>query len=335
MKKGFRLFKPILTLLVFPTLIASAQEKEKKKYEFVKEKDFTQTYSASGNDRLNISNQFGRVDIKTWNKNEVKVDVHIATSSNIKEANDERFDNIDIKHSKEGNNISFRTVMNSTDKQNNYKGNQSNTIDIDYVVYMPANLSLDVKNKFGKTIVPELNSTVTIVQEFGELTAGRLPQNAEVEVKFSKASFESLNNAKLNIEFANDPIVIKSATGKLDIKVKHSKKGVTIYADQLTDLDADAEFSNIGVVVSKNASADFRIKTNFGSMTNNTSFAIKDEEEGREERRYGPTFNHTYKGTVGNGKMKVNLDGRHSDIIISHDAPTFSQKSKKRNTVVI
>jgi hypothetical protein len=333
MKKQ-RLLSNLFILLTFSVSIASAQEKEKKKYEFSKERNFSQTYNASGNDKLKISNQFGTVDIKTWNKNEVKVDVHIATSSNIKEANDDRFESIEIKHSKEGNSIFFETEMNNT-KNKSYKGNQNNTIDIDYVVYMPANITLSVKNKFGKTIIPDLNNEVKIEQQFGELVTGRLSQNADIEVKFSKASFEALNNADLSIEFAKDPVNIKNATGKLDLRVRHSKSGVTINTDQLTDLDVDVEFSNIGLVLNKNASADFRIKTNFGSLTNNTSFAIKDEDEDRDERKYGPTFNHTYKGIAGNGKMKVNVDGKHSDIIISNEAPDFSKIKKKKNKEVI
>jgi hypothetical protein len=333
MKKQRLLFK-LFTLLTFSVSVASAQEKEKQRYEFFKERDFTQSYPLSGNEQLKLNNQFGQVEIKTWNKNEVKVDVHIATSSTVKEANDERFENINIRHSKEGGTVSFVTEMNSG-KKSEYKGNQSNSIDIDYVVYMPANAALNVKNKFGKTIVPTLTNKVDIEQEFGELVAGRLSQNSTVNVKFSKASFEALNDAELNIEFAKDPVIIKNATGKLELKAKHSKNGVTVFADQLSDLEVDADFSSVGVVFSKDASADFTIKTDFGSMTNNTSFAIKDEDEGRDERRYGPKFNHTYKGTAGNGKMKVEIDGKHSDIIISNESPDYSKIKKRKNREVI
>lgn len=330
--KKHRLLFNLFILLSFSASVASAQEKEKKRYEFFKERDFSQSYTLSGDERLNLSNQFGKIEIKTWQKNEVKVDVHIATSSTVKEANDERFENINIKHSKEGGTVSFITEM---DKKQSYKGTQSNSIDIDYVVYMPANAALTVKNKFGKTIVPHLSNSVKIEQEFGELLAGKLTQNSSIEVKFSKASFESLNNANLDIQFAKDPVVIKNVTGKLEVDIKHCKSGVTIYADQLTDLDVDAEFSDVGIVVSKNTAADFKIETDFGSLTNQSTFALKDQDEGQDNRRYGPRFAHTYKGTSGNGKLKINLDGKHSDFIISHDAPDFKKKQRKKNTTVI
>ncbi|HYH15566.1 MAG TPA: hypothetical protein VD794_10110 [Flavisolibacter sp.] len=333
MKKQ-RLLSNLFILFTFSSGIASAQEKEKKKYEFFKERDFTQSYTVSGDDRLSLSNQFGKIEIKTWAKNEVKVDVHIATSSTVKEANDERFENIEIKHGKTGSTVYFTTEMDGK-KKTEYKGSQSNTIDIDYVVYMPANTALTVKNKFGKTTIPDITGRTNIEQEFGELVAGRLPQNSTIEVKFSKASFESLHNADLNIQFAKDPIVIKNATGKLELDVKHSKQGVTVYADQLSDLEVDAEFSDIGVVVSKDANADFRIETDFGSLTNQSSFAIKDQDEESDKKRYGPRFAHSYKGTSGNGNLRINLDGKHSDFIISHNAPDFKKKQRKKNTTVI
>lgn len=332
MKKQ-RLLSSLFILFTFSSGIVAAQEKEKKKYEFFKERDFTQTYTLSSDERVSLSNQFGKIEIKTWPKNEIKVDVHIATSSTVKEANDERFENIEIKHGKTGGTVYFTTEMDGK-KKTEYKGSQSNTIDIDYVVYMPANTALNVKNKFGKTTIPDLNNKASIEQEFGELIAGRLPQNSTIEVKFSKATFESLHNAKVNLQFAKDPIVIKNATGKLELDIKHSKQGVTIYADQLNDLEVDAEFSDVGVVVSKDASADFRVETDFGSLTNQSTFAIKDQDDDRDER-YGPRFAHTYKGTSGNGNLKINLDGKHSDFIISHNAPDFKKKQRKKNTTVI
>jgi len=331
--KHQRLLFKLFILFGLSANVASAQEKEKKRYEFFKERNFSHSYSLNGNEHLFLSNQFGKIEIKTWPKNEVKVDVHIVTSSTVKEANDERFDNIEIKHKKEANTVSFVTELNSSRKKE-YSGSQSNTIDIDYVVYMPANTSLIVKNKHGKTIIPSLNNRVSITQEFGELTVGRLSQSSSIEVKFSKAAFESLHNADLNIQFARSPITINNATGKLDIETKHCKDGITVYADQLTDLDIDAEFSNIGVVLSNDASAYFKIDTDFGSFTNQSSFTIKDQSDDND-RRYGPRFAYTYKGTSGNGKSKIILAGKHSDFIISNSAPDFSKKQRKRNTTVI
>jgi hypothetical protein len=46
-----------------------------------KVKNYSKTYPMDANDRLNISNQFGKVVVSTWNKNEVQVDVQIKSYS--------------------------------------------------------------------------------------------------------------------------------------------------------------------------------------------------------------------------------------------------------------
>jgi hypothetical protein len=336
MKKQHKLFSKLFLVLSIAAFTATAQDKvkEKKRYEFWKERNVSQSYNVSSGDKLDISNQFGKVDIKTWNKNEVKVDIHIETSSTVKEANDRMFDRIEIKHGKSGNTVSFKTDMesNNKDEHREYKGSQSNNIQIDYDVYMPANMALDLKHRFGKATVPDLTGKVNIDQQFGELVAGKLSNPGKIDVRFSKASFEGLRDAKLELQFASLPVVIKNVTGDFDLKVQHSKS-VTIYADDLTSLDVDAQFSDIGVVVAKNASANFDVKTHFGSFVNNTNFNLKNDDEQKDDRRrYGPTFDSRFKGAAGAGKVKVNLNGNFSDFILGHEAPTFKDKSSKERT---
>ncbi|RZL58721.1 MAG: hypothetical protein EOO93_16630, partial [Pedobacter sp.] len=43
----------------------------------MKAKSFTKSFSIDKNDKINLSNQFGTITIKTWDKNEIKVDADI------------------------------------------------------------------------------------------------------------------------------------------------------------------------------------------------------------------------------------------------------------------
>src|SRR6188768_438598 len=86
MKRTFKKILPIVLLLATAQLSAQdvdKEKKEKKRYEFFRERNISKTYPASGN-TLNIDNQFGEVKITTWEKNEIKVDIHIETSSTQK-----------------------------------------------------------------------------------------------------------------------------------------------------------------------------------------------------------------------------------------------------------
>src|SRR5262245_56985818 len=108
MKRIVPLFKraaPVVLLLWSTAAWAQEKEKEKKKLEMAHERTISQSYPASSSDKLDIENQFGNVVVKTWSKAEVKVDIKIEVSSNVKEAADMLFENIEVKHGKQGNTI--------------------------------------------------------------------------------------------------------------------------------------------------------------------------------------------------------------------------------------
>ncbi|MDB5230035.1 MAG: hypothetical protein JWN76_840 [Chitinophagaceae bacterium] len=332
--------RPIFSLLAAFVLLSTATDAQKKKYEFAHNKNVSQTYPASSGDKLNIDNQFGDVVIKTWNRNEVKVDISVEVSSTIKEDADEMFNRIDIRHSKSGNNISFKTDMEDkkdrdNDKRDRYNKNDkqdhSNQIDIHYEVSMPSNLALDLKNRFGKSVVPDLTGKVDIDEQFGDLDAGRLTNPGKITVKFGSANIDGLNDADVDLQFINNVATLKNITGTLDLNANFCQKnGVVIYTNSINSLNVKANYSDVVLVVPKDVSANFNIKTQWGSLKNNTAFNIsKENEEDNNSKYYGPRFSNSYKGSAGGGKNKYTLKGNFSDFIIGHDAPALKDYKKK------
>ena len=313
-----------------------SEKKEKQKYEHVKNRTISQSYNVSASDKLNLKNQFGKLIIKTWAKNEVKVDIRIEVTSNDQERLQEMFDNIDVKHGKDGNTVYFKTIMDKNkdkDKEDRKREgkNYSNTIDIDYEVSMPANLALNVEHQFGNLTLPDLTGDVDIEQQFGNLTAGKLSKPNKVEVRFGSAEIEGVNGGDYEFQFINKTAVIKNATGNIKVEVHHCKNnGVVIYAANTNSIDVDAQHSDVVIVVPKDMSAQFNVDTHFGSFTNNTAFAIKKEGDEDEDGRRGPKFNYNYKGSSGGGKTKITLDGNFTEFTIGHDVPPA--RAKKTNT---
>jgi hypothetical protein len=334
MKKISVLFSNILLVAL---LLSSGAYAQNKKYEFAKDRSISQTYNASSGDKLTINNQFGKVVVKTWSRNEVKVDIKIEVSSTIQEEANDMFDRIDVKHGKDGNNIYFKTTMNkNNDRSENkqYKGSHSNSINIDYEVSMPANLALDLENRFGKTILPDLQGKVDIDQQFGDLEAGRLSDPGKIDVRFGSAEIESVDGGTYDFQFVNNTAVLKNATGDIKVRVQHCKSnGVVIYAANTSSVDVDAQHSDVAIVVPKDMSAQYSIETHFGSFKNNSSFSFKKEGDDDSDRR-GPRFDTSYKGSSGQGKTKITLDGNFTDFTIGHEAPPAKPKNDKKTRSV-
>ncbi|HEX2683128.1 MAG TPA: hypothetical protein VHL77_04315, partial [Ferruginibacter sp.] len=85
MKKMISVFNIILPLMLLQGSLFAQNDNDnnnnnndgKKKYAFVKTRAVNKSYNVSSSDKLNIDNSFGRVEVHTWDKNEIKVDVNI------------------------------------------------------------------------------------------------------------------------------------------------------------------------------------------------------------------------------------------------------------------
>jgi len=337
MKKIHVLFSNVLLVAL---LVSSAAYSQKKKYEFTKDRSISQSYNVSSSDHLSLQNQFGKVTIKTWSRNEVRVDIRIEVSSNVQEKTEEMFESIDVRHGKDGNTVYFKTVMDKNkdgekkEKNNKDGKSYSNTIDIDYEVSMPASLALTVKHQFGNLILPDLQGKVDIDQQFGDLEAGRLSDPGRVTVKFGSAEIAGVDGGDYNFQFINNAAIIKNATGDIKVKVQHCKSnGVVIHAANTNSVDVDAQHSDVAIVVPRDMSAQFDVETHFGSFKNNSSFSIKKVGDDDDDDRRGPRFNHNYKGSSGGGRTKIKLDGNFTDFTIGHEAPPAKVKKEKDKTV--
>jgi hypothetical protein len=330
MKKIHALFSNLLLV----ALLLSSATYAQKKYEFSKDRSISETYNASGNDKLTISNQFGKVVVRTWSRNEVKVDIKIAVSSTDQDNAEEMFNRIDVNHGKDGSNIYFKTIMDKNRDKNQDKkqhGSQSNSINIDYEVSMPAGLTLDIENKFGKTTLPDLSGQVDIDQQFGDLEAGRLSNPRNVSVKFGSAEIESVDGGTYDFQFVGNTAILKNATGDIKVKVQHCKSnGVVIHAANVSSLNVNAQHSDVSLVVPRDMSANYLVETHFGSFKNKSSFSFKKDGEDDDDKRHGPKFDDTYRGSSGQGKTKVVLDGNFTDFFIGHEAPPAKAKDEKK-----
>src|SRR5678809_1552225 len=102
--KKISLSLSLLSLLLAQLAVfGQGDDKKDKKYEFVKNKSINKSYNVSSSDKLSIHNSFGSVEVHTWNKNEIKVDIAIEVSSNNAEFAGKLLDAIGVDDSQKAN----------------------------------------------------------------------------------------------------------------------------------------------------------------------------------------------------------------------------------------
>lgn len=288
-------------------------------------KNYSKSYSVDGNDKLVINNTYGKVTVNTWAKNEVKVDVQIKAYANEEDEAQKMLDNISITDSKDNSVISFKTNIERTNSNNgnNFWGtlfSNGKTVtrksEINYTVYMPAKSQLQISNRYGATILPDLQGKVVIDNAYGSLTGKNLSNPAnEIKVRYGSANIENLGSSNLSVAYGslnlgeadrlNADVSYSSAKiGKLttsaNINVRYS--GGLQIADvdkNLKSLSVNSSYSSVKLGLPENENADIDVTVHYGSFNYGSRTVNLVNQSQDDEHRYSST--KVFKGKLGKG----------------------------------
>ena len=168
-------------------------------------KEYTQkvkkSSSISANGLVNLSNTRGMIEVKTWNKSEVSVDVLITVNArNQSDANDV-FERIRILFDNYGNNFTARTEIREMPKYSwNYVRSEYT---VDYVVYMPKTCSLNLYNKFGDALISELEGTATLSVEHGNIRLTTVENQLNLNLEYGNCTVAQAANSVIKMKHGN------------------------------------------------------------------------------------------------------------------------------------
>jgi len=332
MKKIIRLFSLVLPFVLLQQNIFAQNDNDndnkndkQKKYEFVKNKAVNKSYNVSSSDKLTISNSFGGVEIHTWNKNEIKVDITIEASSNVESVAQKIIDGITIEDSKNGGDISFKTSIKGT---NNGKSGEKSTMKVNYDISMPASNPLHISNEFGSIVVPDYRGEVDLSNKFGSLTTGTLSNAKSVNVEFGSAKIESTNG---NVSIKYSTATIGKLVGNVKLNLEFSSATKINIDNSLTGLDAKVSYSTVNFKPNGDLSASYDISTSFGSFKNRTNIKFDGDDDNDKEDR-GPKFDHSFNGKSGSGSVPVKIKSSFGKVILGEpNADDIKDKEKNKN----
>ncbi len=310
--KPFNVLLLVLCLLQVSLFAQEENEKENKKYAFSKIKNIDKSYTVSVNDKLNIDNSFGKVEVHIWNKSEIKVDVAIEVSATKEEIAQKIIDAISVVESKSDKEISFKTKINVHTRS---KQDESN-MKVNYNIYMPSSNPLNIANHFGATIIPDYQGEVQLESKFGSLTTGNLSNVKKIRVEFGKAKLGNITNGDIIIKYSKAAFERLMRNVKMNIEFSSSIK--MNLNSTLTNLDIKASYSTITLKIDASLSASYTISSSFGKFKNNTSIKFNGDNEDNDR---GPKFDHTYTGKSGNGSVPIKINSSFGNVILGEPSP--------------
>jgi len=304
MKKHIRLLSTIAAVLVLSAPVTAFAQRDQ---DVRKQKQINKSYDVTPDDKLSIDNQFGNVVVSTWDKPQITVDIEVSARAASDERAQDIMNKIDVHDSREGHDIRFKTNVDEIHNGNGKnKHNEENdrSFYIDYVVHMPIGNPLSIENSFGKTEVPALKGSVSLVSKFGSLNAGKLDNVDQIDVEFGKAYLTELNSGRVAFKFDKEVRVGKVA-GSVKITSEFSQNVQINVGNEVQELALFESYSGVRLVVDKDLSAEFEVHTSFGHFNNESDIDISEHKE--DESDYGPHFDKDFSGKSGDGKAHIRI----------------------------
>src|SRR5690606_16085782 len=149
MKKLFTNKRVTLFAALFCAVALSASAEEVRK-------EFHREFVPTDNSTLKVINKFGAVVTETWDKNNVVVDVTVKIENTSAERARKLLEMITVEFTEADGNLTAETVFSKEFSSISWKGSNNN-FSINYNIKMPADVNLDIDNKYGNTVVDEVS----------------------------------------------------------------------------------------------------------------------------------------------------------------------------------
>ncbi|HEY1025293.1 MAG TPA: DUF4097 family beta strand repeat-containing protein [Sphingobacteriaceae bacterium] len=289
-----------------------------------KSKKISKTYTVSAKDKLAIDNQYGKVMINVWSKNEVKVDIEIKAFEGSAEEAQRLLDGVSIDENRSANLINFKTNIQRKPqggwwgiKRHKDGKEERRGVWIDYIVYMPAKNPLDVSNSYGSTILPDFDGPVNINSTYGSLVAENLHHAANVvKVKYGSAKIGSFSMGNLNVSYGSLKLdeankinaevsygstrIGKVLTGG-DLDCKYGGLKIDMVDKNVKTLMINADKGSVTLGVDQAANFNFDVTTHMGGFDYPENRVKLTSSTPSTKERHGPQLTKNYKGQFGKG----------------------------------
>lgn len=264
----------VLYLAINP---AAADAGERKKYE----EKFEKTVSLAKDGKVILSNISGNIEVKTWNKGEVKIDALKVTKTDSEEQAQENFRKVTIEITEEGKTLRIETKY----AKNYFKGKNKNA-SVSYWLMIPDQAQASVKSISGDILMEKIGGSAKADSVSGDLDMSDM--SGMVNGKSISGKITVINAAK--------SVDCNSVSGNLEF----------------TDIGGDADLSTIsGDVVLDNCRGNVEAETVSGNVKLlgiTKASSVKAKSLSGNVKYFGSIYengSYTFKSHSGNVTMEI------------------------------
>ena len=241
--------------------IPEQQEQQEQPEQSEKDvQEFTKTtkkeFPISSNGLVDLTNKYGKVEVHTWERNRVKIDVKIIVDARSESAAQDVFDRIQIDFSNDDDFVKAETTI-QPNRSWWDSGHNKSEFQINYEVYMPESCNLELNNQYGDSNVEAILGKADVTVKYGnfqlEGVGGDLhvylgygngtilkARDVTADVAYSKINFNDVQDVNFDTKYSK-VYVDNAAVIKADSKYDH------FYLGKIDRLNCDSDYGNVEV----------------------------------------------------------------------------------------
>ena len=189
------------------------------------DKSITETFTVNGIPNLLIDNLHGNVNIKVWDKSEIRIEVNVDVNSRNEKAASEFIEKTEIEFSQDGNNVFAITKLAKVDLKKKWWqfGSDDYQFSVNYEVFIPETTHLKVENEHGDIRIAAFDGDLDVDLAHGIVYTANITGKTDLKVEHSEAVIQGLTNGKLDISYSEfetqraGNLEIKSIKSEVDI----------------------------------------------------------------------------------------------------------------------
>lgn len=267
------IYKITYLFLLVPFLTSATIVKKKEE----KSKTIKKEYSVNADAKVSINNKYGDLNIITWNKNQVEIEVTITVKGYDLDDVEARLESIDVEFEGSSNFVSAKTIF---EKENRgwsfWKKNRNISYKIDYKVKIPNTNAVDLNNDYGSIYLGDLSGQASINCDYGKIIVGELSSNFNsINIDYcSSSTIDFMKKGSINADYSKI-----SVTNSENLKVNEDYSTIKIGKTENVAFNADYGSVTIEEAVNVKGNSDYtsmrlgtiyknlEIETDYGGLT--------------------------------------------------------------------
>ncbi|MCB9081291.1 MAG: hypothetical protein H6555_06230 [Lewinellaceae bacterium] len=186
-----------------------------------------------------LINKYGKIDVKTWSSNKVKITVNIVVNASSESNAQRDFDRINVQFSNQSDYVRAETVIEpqksrwpwtvSSDVKNDYS--------INYEVYLPASNQLKVDHRYGDLYVAAMTGKASLDVKYVNFKLEGIGPNSSLLFGYGNGTIAKAEDLTTEVSYSN--LTIDQATN-LTLNTKYTQ----VMVNKATDVTCTSRYDN-------------------------------------------------------------------------------------------